>query len=338
MKKTVLLLIVFTIALSANIAMPGFWNTGGGRNFVPFLKDDSLYLGKVQMQKEFITVLLYPGYAVVKGEYIMKNLTTKDIKLRVGFPVNGRFDAAGVDNVMFNELVNLTVTSGGKELPVYDLFSYMQKHNMDYSRDKVIDTTYESVYTREENWYVWESFFPAGETTVIEVYYLLPTNEASLLKGYDRSNENGFSYVLETGSTWGGVIDTGCVRVYLMDGVKFSSLIGVYPSRMSFNDEENSLNLMLTGYKPRSSDNIVIRYGKRIRDFDFSTVTSRVKDLFSLADTFGEKTRQPIKEKAPQVPVPVPDDFKPESAFTQILWYGAAIVAAVGVLIYLLKR
>ena len=67
-------LICSTSKIFANAAAPGFYNNGGSSDFIPFFASDSLYLDKLQMQSEQITVLLYPNFAVVRGEYNMLSL------------------------------------------------------------------------------------------------------------------------------------------------------------------------------------------------------------------------------------------------------------------------
>ena len=72
-------LICSTSKIFANAAAPGFYNNGGSSDFIPFFASDSSYLDKIQMQSEQITVLLYPNFAVVRGEYNMLNLSNKEI-------------------------------------------------------------------------------------------------------------------------------------------------------------------------------------------------------------------------------------------------------------------
>jgi hypothetical protein len=109
MKSFYLSIILFFVpfVMLGNAAMPGMWSTGHGGRFIPLFKEDSVHLGKIQMQRELVLINLYPGFAAVKGEYWMYNTTDKPVTMRVGYPINGKYEAEMVENVMFNDLHKL---------------------------------------------------------------------------------------------------------------------------------------------------------------------------------------------------------------------------------------
>ncbi|MFK7808143.1 MAG: hypothetical protein AB8F74_10125, partial [Saprospiraceae bacterium] len=169
-----LLVITITSKLKANAAQPGMWQAGGMANFSLHYPQDSAAFGKIQMQKELVSILLYKGFAVVKGEYWMRNDSDTSLQIRTGYPINASSEPRSRDKmeIWFDELYGLKVFTDGKETPLL--------------KEEKID-----------NWYVWENNFPKGKTTKIEVYFLMDTNQASILQGYTKNYSNGFVYLLE---------------------------------------------------------------------------------------------------------------------------------------------
>ena len=94
-KKIILinLLVFISTSLFANVAQPGLWGCGGAGSFSLLFEGDSNAYQKVQMQKERVSIQLYKGYAVVKGEYWMFNHSAEDIIMNailLMLPINCR--------------------------------------------------------------------------------------------------------------------------------------------------------------------------------------------------------------------------------------------------------
>jgi hypothetical protein len=170
------------IIATANAAMPGMWSTGHGGRFIPLFQADSVHFGKIQMQRELVLINLYPGFAAVKGEYWMLNTTDQPITMRVGYPVNGQYNAELVDNIMFRDLYNIKAAVNDQAVNVVRA---AEGYDSVY---KVIDKM------QVQNWYYFACTFAPKQLTKVTVYFLTNNNEAQLSKGYSR--------------------DEGCICVY----------------------------------------------------------------------------------------------------------------------------
>ena len=177
--------IVFLCVLS-NAAQPGVWNAGGGGYHLLY-PEDSLSFKKIQMQSESISMQLYPGFAVVKGQYQMYNTTEDTIKVKVGYPVNGIYSGnaeGNLNQVTFDGLYKLMALQNKKPLQIIE---------------KPITDTQKNIQTfKNDNWYVWENTFLPNTTTELEVYFMVNTNNASIHKGYQKDWYNAFVYLLES--------------------------------------------------------------------------------------------------------------------------------------------
>ena len=171
--------------------MPGFWNLGGSTGFVSLYAEDSLYRDLIQMQSEEVHILIYKGFAVVKGTYYFKNLSEQDLQFSVGYPIHSSFESKQVYSVHFMDLYKLKVLQDSLEVNTEKL----KKDDSQAFQDmKIVEEV--------ENWYVWEANFKAKETHEIVVYFIVDTNSAALIKGYSRDYNNGFTYLLESGKAW----------------------------------------------------------------------------------------------------------------------------------------
>ncbi len=263
---TILLLFIPFESL-ANVSMSGYWNVGNIRNLTLLGKDKTD--SSIQMKSEFIKVALYKGFAVIKGEYIMFNYSDKDIEIELGYPENGFFlnKKPEIENIIFNNLDNLKVSVNNKEIQVNQL------------ADKVSDKT------QIRSWYIWKSKFLANKETKITVYYLLDNHYAHIKKGYSSGEGSAFAYIIESGKVWKNNIENGLVYISLQDGLSDKDIIGAIPfDKLKYSDKDKSIIYNFTDLKPTEEDNIVIRYTKTEKDFDFNKVKASSKSYYQKID------------------------------------------------------
>ncbi|MFN8297944.1 MAG: hypothetical protein U0T75_02470 [Chitinophagales bacterium] len=260
MKLSRLLLLFLFVPLVAfsNSAMPGFWSGGAAGEFYPLYKEDSIHLGKIQMQSEEILVHLYPGFAVVKGTYHMLNTTNEPVTLHTGYPVNGHLSNREVYSVQLSDiyglkvLVNDSVVAGNK-----------QQSNSDEISD--------DIFRSSSNWYVWQMTYAPKAITTITVYFMVNTQNAVLRKGYDRKEGNAFTYVLESGRAWKDSIGDGTISVFLKGEVGVRDIFGIIPQgRVLGND--TFLYYQFKNLEPSDTDNLIIWYKQIGAAINFDSV------------------------------------------------------------------
>ncbi|MEZ4777249.1 MAG: hypothetical protein R3D00_28995 [Bacteroidia bacterium] len=280
MKKLLIFpLLLLALTGFANVAQPGFWNAGGTGTFSLLFPEDSAAYKKIQMVKEQVSIQLYRGYAVIKGSYFMFNDTEEPVSLRVGYPLNASFDGntSNREEVRFDSLYALKAYINGQPAPIIA---------------QPLNGTDDSGYN--DNWYIWNTLFPPGDTTLVEVYFIVNTNETSISKGYDRDHNNGFIYLLETGATWKQPIVQGEIRLRLMDNLTAGDLKGVSPdSAVMLHSDARTMLLHFQNLSPTGDDNLVIAYTPNIQDFDFASVVTQETALFRAIDQFATENLQP---------------------------------------------
>ncbi len=289
--STLSLLAVACLLLS-NAAMPGFFNVGGSGVFVPLYKEDSTHLEKIQMQEEQISILLYKGFAVVKGEYYMRNLTQNTVSLKTGYPVNGLFENEQVYAVYFRDLYQLKVLENKQPLTTSRP-----------STDSLSDKTLQLSHLRDsDNWYVWQGNYAADTLTKITVYFMVNTNEARLREGYSGDNHNGFTYILESGRAWAKNIEKGQIRIQLGNDLELADLKGIAPiGNWKADPATKQILWKFSNKEPQSTDNVLIRYTEASEDFDFGQKEKQSEKYYQLLD---DLSKQKI----------TPDAFKPFEA------------------------
>jgi hypothetical protein len=261
-----------TVPAYSNSAQPGIFQAGGTANFVLLYPEDSASFRKIQMVDEKISIQIYRGFAVVKGEYKMYNTVDTGIKIKVGYPVNTALKAtergSAATQIFFDQLYALRSYTNGKE----NMF-LVQPGPAKMSMD-------------ENNWYVWENSFKPKDTTTIVVYFVVNTNNASVRQGYTVENNNGFIYLLETGATWKQPILKGEIRIRLMDDLQIKDIRGLSPmSSFGVNNDDKILVYRFSNLSPTLEDNIVMTYTPNIEHFDFSYVSQKRQVLFGSIDT-----------------------------------------------------
>lgn len=258
-----------------NAAQPGFWNAGGTGTFSLLYPEDSAAYQKIQMVRELVTVQLYRGFAVVKGSYWMYNETADTVRIRTGYPLNASYSGESANHynreeIRFDSLYGLQARVEG--LPAAIIATPLEDPEHGYGT---------------ENWYVWTTDFPPGDTTYIEVYFVVNTNDTQIIQGYDREHHNGFIYLLETGSTWKQPIVEGEVRIQLMEDLAPEEISGVAPdSIFGLSSEGKILLTRFQNLSPTGDNNIVLAYGEKRENFDFSEALSRQSALYEAIDAF----------------------------------------------------
>ncbi len=275
MKKlnlTILLLICFTtLKVFPNAAAPGFFNIGGAKMLSFFYPKDSISIQKIQMQSEQITILLYKGFAVVKGEYYMLNLSDEEISIHTGYPINSYYsdNINGRYSIDFEILYNMRVLVNSDAVEVKTLTSDSTSVNSD---DK-------------KNWYVWNATYKPKTITKLTVYFIVATNNAIVRRGYNRDNVNGFAYLLESGNAWAKDIEKGRIYIKLMDNQTLNNLSGLKPdSIFKANELTNELIYDFTNLEPTSKNNILIRYSTKISNFNINDIVTNAEKYFNEID------------------------------------------------------
>lgn len=268
------LLLLITQTAFPNAAQPGFWNAGGTGTFSLLYPEDSAAYQQIQMVKELVSVQLYRGFAVVKGSYWMYNETADTVQIRVGYPLNASYE--GQNTTSYLEEVRFD--------SLYGLRARVNQQSATIISTPIPDKDY--AY-ENNNWYVWTTDFPPGDTTYIEVYFVVNTNNTKITKGYDREYHNGFIYLLETGATWKQPIVTGEVRIQLMEDLTPQEIYGIAPgSLFGLSGDGKIIRTQFEALSPTGDDNIVLAYGARLEHFEFSEALSREGELYAGIDAF----------------------------------------------------
>jgi len=297
---TIILFLISSQSLFPNAAAPGFYNTGGSSEFIPFFTSDAVYLDKIQMQSELITVLLYPNFAVIRGEYNMLNLSDKEITFNTGYPINASFDNDLVSRISFEDIYGLMVFADESEIPNEKLKGNDSSFAFDKNKRNLFN-----------NWYVWKSVFKPNAITKLKVYFIVNTSNSMLRKGYSKDKDNGFVYILESGKAWAKNIESGRINIQLMDGLKPTDIMGISPqNKFKINEDGTSLIYDFKNLEPEPADNVLIRYKKQDGSFDFNLVTSNPQKYYDEIDRI-----QPAAIFASAYKNFTADDFKVHGSF-----------------------
>jgi hypothetical protein len=272
-------IISFNTIAQSNPAMPGIWNAGVGGQFYPLFEKDSIYFGKIRMQKELVLVNLYPGFAVVKGEYSFLNLSNEDIRMHVGFPVNGTYASAEVDNVMFNDLYGFRAFANQRPVKAYRLSDSGEVQSVRLIGDS-------SSFNEVTNWYVWEQDFPRGQPVTLTVYFITQNNLARFKRNFQSRDGNAFGYVLESGRAWAGNIGIGQILVKLNEGLSMNNVQGILPGKGIIGDLTH-IQYSFNNLEPEPEHNLLVWYQGAPPDFKFDKrVLPAADTLFKMMDAF----------------------------------------------------
>lgn len=335
MKKiiTTSFFLLMQLILFSNVAQPGIRNAGGNGDFTLLFQQDSAYYKQIQMQKEKISIQLYKGFAVIKGEYWMRNHTNETITINAGYPINANYEShkngSRLTEIAFDELYQLQVFIDGEKIN-------FQKNETTFSQKKIRSPRYE-----KPKWYVWKNKFKPNGITKIEVYFIINTNNSSIIEGYDKKYYNAFIYVLETGATWKSPIEEGKIAIQFMDNLSSKKIEGL---SSNFNFQHAPLGkIIFTSFQnltPTHQDNIAITYFNKIENFDFEKIILNSESYFEAIHSFSKTDFQsldskPISFDSP-FDIPNPGGFIVMGIFFFML-YGIPILTGLFV-IYIIYR
>jgi hypothetical protein len=247
--------------------MPGFWNVGGGGGFVPYFAKDSAYFDKIQMKSEFITIQLFNGYAIVKGEYYMYNHSKEKIKMKVGYPLNGTIDHPSSYAVVFEGFEDFKVMIGDSSVK-HTLFNAQNENHKNATKN----------ITAIRDWYVWDNEFEAEKITKITVYFIVNTKNAKIKKGYESQEAAGFTYVLESGQAWKDKIEKGVIYIKLEDKLTIEDILGASPKNLLSYKNNKELLYTFTNLEPNQENNIVLRLKEYKSPTNTSTEFEKIKN------------------------------------------------------------
>ncbi len=257
----VFFVVIFFTRVGANVAPPGFWGAGHGSTLIPVFQEDSTAIKQIQMVKEWIEIDLYRNYAVVKGTYWFKNHSNQNLKLRMGYPVNGSNAALPVEEVRFDDLYHLKALINGKSVQIKPLSELINSDSLQNDGPQLIPTALNDW----EDWYVWQLESLPNETVKVEVYFIVKTS-TTLIQGYGRKKGNAFEYILHTGASWKSKIVSGSVEVQLKDGLSVRDISGVNP-RAGVTWADNWLMYSFSNLEPNNEDDLIIWYEGDPEDF-----------------------------------------------------------------------
>ncbi|WP_339662959.1 hypothetical protein [uncultured Polaribacter sp.] len=256
--------------LVSNSAQPGVWNAGGSGAFTLLYPEDTIAYKKIQMKSEAIFMQLYKGFATVKGTYHFKNTASDTLKIKVGYPINAVFE-----NIGFNEYANQVVLDD-----LYKIKGFVNR------KETVL---YKKQNAQTNNWYVWEITFPPNKITEFTVYFLVNTNNASTLEGYNSDKKNAFIYLIETGSLWKSPIEKGVFYTQFKDNLSIDNVKTSSPASLYFDRENTILKFSLSDYGKTPDANFVVTYGETLGNFNFKKITEKSHYYFNEIDAFSSK-------------------------------------------------
>lgn len=285
MNKLVHFLGLFCLILlcSSNVSQPGVFSSGGSSFTMLFPEDSSTYK-KVQMQEEVINIQLYKGYAVVKGTYKMVNTSAENLTFTMGYPVKGIYNGGEVY---------------GNEIELDSIYKFKVKSNQQQLSiiESAIGKTSKVNTFQNENWLTWKMNFTPNQTNYVEVYFIVNTNNAQVVKGYSRSNCNAFTYLLESGKVWKQPIEKGNFIIELKDNLKLVNIQGI-SDYFSFKKVPNKEILIgyKTNFSPTPKDNLIVTYNETVENFNFETVLKNEEKLYNLIDILSNSVFSPKLE------------------------------------------
>lgn len=282
-KLYIFLVVLGSCFLISNSAQPGVWNAGGSGSFTLLYPEDTIAYKKIQMKSENIYMQLYKGFATVKGNYYFKNTSKDTLKIKVGYPVNNVFE-----NIEFHDQVN--------EVRVDGLYKIK---GLVYNKEA---TLFKKPNHKNDNWYVWQVTFPPNKITEFTVYFLVNTNNAKTVEGYDSDKKNAFIYLIETGSIWKSPIENGNFYTQLKDGISIENAKSSPPTSLFFDKENSILKFSLSNYGIKPDPNFVITYGETLSNFNFKKITQNSNIYFNEIDVFSKENFNDADFKAISLP------------------------------------
>jgi hypothetical protein len=262
MKRSFALLLFLFLLSKQCGAVPesGIWKSGGAANYSLLLPADSITLLNIHLQQQKIFIQLYPGFAVVKGTYWLRNSSNDTIMLSAGYPHKAEFSTGtprfGIQQVYFDDQYSLRVLQDGKVCEVL----------------------------QNDDWRTWENVFPPQASIKIETYLIVETNSSALRNGWSESDDNVFVYLFQ--SPWKPIIEKGEIFIQLMDEISIDDVHGISPdSLFMLNADKNILRYTFSDLDPVKAEfNIAISYGKSLGSFYFNKIAEQQESYFQSID------------------------------------------------------
>lgn len=281
--SAVFLTLCLTAETLGNAAAPGFWQTGTGSTFAPLFAEDSLFYSQIQMQSEVVTIRLYEGFAVVKGEYRMKNFSTHALSMRVGYPTNKSYFASAPGLIEYGDLFHLRVLVNGVETRVEKLSRDSISH---YTSNPNLTDSERARFS--EDWHLWRTTFEPQAMTTLTVYFTVNTNEARLRRGYSSDDDCGFVYIVDSGKAWAEKIERGRIYIELTPPLTDSDVLGIMPDSTLRSGAVSGKTIYLydfTGLEPEPEHNLVVRYRKTHPSLNFEDAAKNFTDYYTALDS-----------------------------------------------------
>jgi hypothetical protein len=248
---------LFTSPVWAGNGLP-FYHTGGVADVQVFFPKDSSYYNSIQLNKRNATLLLYPGYAVVKNEYYFLN-QGDSTALYLGFPMSmsvlsDRFGAIHIDSSLA-----MQVLVNGKSTLINRCESPVE-----YSR-------------QSHGWMVWETTLPSGKLTRVEIISIVITRSKLSTPSWE-NEDNTASLLMHNAHRWRGTIQESTVKVLLGDGLRIEDLLGILPDSMQSNGSDK-LIVQRKIFHPDEHWNILLRYQNKANQETISQLLLHKNDL-----------------------------------------------------------
>ena len=194
----------------------------------------------VQMVNETVRIDLYKENATVKCNFTLMNREGNE-SLLVGFPIGLGWDSGIVVAYPY------TGEWDGNYSYIYPLNDFRA-----YVNSQEVET--ETINVSGSQWQVWNMSFEEMETKNVEVDYWVYLSAYGGMP-YHKMTQHWFTYVLETGAAWSGVIDEADITMNL-HGIERSWITTLTPDDYVF--ENNRVTWNLTSIEP--SENIYIEF------------------------------------------------------------------------------
>jgi hypothetical protein len=271
-----LVLLLFSISINAYaVPQSGIWSCGASGNY-SFFPGTYISLTDVEMDSIKVVAQLYPGFAVIKGKYFLKNTGSNTIALTGGFPADCDFDA----NSGFYQI--------RASFPENYYLRVLQNDSLiSYSESGYWHST---EHEETHGWHLWTNTLFPNRITKVEIYTIISTNNSLMTSNWSESDDNVFAYIVECGM-WSGAIRSGSITLQLMDGLHEDDFRGFAPdSLFTFYPESNTLHWSFQNITMSEGRyNIIFPYGKRLNNPYFKNVIDSVEKYISAVDGLDRK-------------------------------------------------
>lgn len=267
-----LLGLMMTLTLSTLCAQqterPDLWNTGAVGQVIPMDEMQVVEQG-ISLLGTRVWVDLFPGFGVVRSAFRFSNHTGQSIRLKLGYPVSGRFVVGSVALAHYDDARSLHISADGMPVVTRPAEGKSDGHDPNPFR-------YEA----------WEQTFPADSLTTIVVESVVPTQFSRLAAGERFSTGNAFGICLQEASAWDGPIGQLQVLIRLNGGLMLPNIRGLSPDS-TFTGNLGHLQLDRNNLEPGEADNILVWYQGAPADYPFEKkVTPMLDVLRASLDTF----------------------------------------------------